>query len=194
MKQLAHIVTQQLVMNHIINEEEAELYDYGLQLLLTAGGTSLGIIVLGLVTQQLPLTILFMLALMGLRHYAGGYHAQTYLHCFLLSCSAYLGLLIFVHVATLFFDMRWGILTSLAICVYICYHGSINSEKNEKTQQQMQQRVKVTRIIACFFTTCMIIIYCKGFVWQEAAWLLVYVQALTALGMLAVLKKKKKTK
>ena len=192
MKQLAHIVTDRLINAHIIEKEEAEIYDYGLQLLLTSGTTTIVILLIGIISQKLTLTLLFMLALVLLRRYAGGYHAQTYLHCFLISCSVYLGMLISVHFAKSFLGAKEGIILSLVTCSYLCFKGSINSEKNQKTEEQMQQREKLTRILTCILTSCSIILFCRGLVWQDIAWLLVYVQTVTAVGMLAEQQKRKR--
>lgn len=192
MKQLAHIVARQMVKNQIISEEEAEIYDYGLQLVLTSGTTTFVILLLGLVSGQLTLTVLFMITLVGLRHYVGGYHAGTYLHCFLMSCSVYLGMILFVHTAPLFFDYRWIIITNLSICVYICRKGSVNSQKQEKTKEQMQQRARITRILTCLFTAGIIGIYCKGDAFYDIASLLWYVEAITALGIGVEQRKRKK--
>ena len=192
MKQLARRMTHQLLINQIITEDETEIYDYGLQLILTAGTTTLVILLLGILLRQLPLTILFLLALVGLRHYAGGYHAQTYLNCFLISCGAFFSMLVFTHIATYFFIPIWGIMSNLAICVYLCYQGSINSEKQPKTEEQMKKRKWMTRGLACLFTVFSMTVFCKGLASYEMAWACVYVQALTALGMLVEQKKRKR--
>ncbi|MBQ8800074.1 MAG: accessory gene regulator B family protein [Lachnospiraceae bacterium] len=72
-------------MNGTISREDKEIYVYGMQqgmiALLNLGTT----ILLGMVFGKLLECIVFMVAYMPLRSFAGGYHAKTAIRCYIFS-------------------------------------------------------------------------------------------------------------
>lgn len=87
------------IVNSLINagavpSEEKELYGYGIRqgiLMVISAATAVLIgVILGMVWQS----IIFMLAYSPIRSYAGGYHANTQLTCYLLSIPFMLAALI----------------------------------------------------------------------------------------------------
>ena len=84
MEHVAHFLTQKLIENKIIEDQDEEtycIYHYGIQLVLSSGIITLCISLLGLCFGKILLAIVFMIALANLRHYAGGYHANSYKKC-----------------------------------------------------------------------------------------------------------------
>jgi len=78
-------ITDILVSNEIIIEENSNLYSYGLQqglLMILNIATILGI---GMVLNMVWESIVFLLTFIPLRSNAGGYHAKTQLRCYLYS-------------------------------------------------------------------------------------------------------------
>jgi accessory gene regulator B len=78
-------LADQLIANNTINQEDKELYTYGLQQGSLIIINILTTILIGLMFQMVWQSVLFMLAYIPLRSYAGGYHASTQLKCYLLS-------------------------------------------------------------------------------------------------------------
>ena len=77
--------TDKLVECNVINEEYKELYSYGLQQGLIIIANILTTIAIGCIFKMIWQSIVFMIAYFSLRLYAGGYHAKSQLHCYLLS-------------------------------------------------------------------------------------------------------------
>lgn len=80
-------ITDILVSNEIITEENRNLYTYGLQqglLMILNVATFLGI---GIVLNMVWESIIFLLTFVPLRSNAGGYHAKTQLRCYLYSVA-----------------------------------------------------------------------------------------------------------
>lgn len=82
---LSSNITDQLVKNGIIVLEEKEIYSYGLQRGFTMVINILLSLVIGLVLGMPLESIIFMVAYIPLRSYAGGYHARTQFTCHILS-------------------------------------------------------------------------------------------------------------
>jgi accessory gene regulator B len=78
----------------IINEEDAEVYAYGFELMIS---TAINIVIVILISLlfRVPLAwVFFLLPFIPLRLTAGGYHANTHLACGLVFCVAYTILLL----------------------------------------------------------------------------------------------------
>lgn len=82
---LSERITERLLANEAIPKEDKEIYRYGIQqgmiALLNLGTT----MVIGMVFGKLLESILFMVAYMPLRSFAGGYHARTAVRCYFFS-------------------------------------------------------------------------------------------------------------
>ncbi len=82
---LSERVTGWLLENEAFPREDKEIYQYGIQqgmiALLNLGTT----MVIGMVFGKLLESILFMVAYIPLRSYAGGYHAKTAVRCYFFS-------------------------------------------------------------------------------------------------------------
>lgn len=186
MRQIAFAVTRLLLENKIIGKEDEEVYAYGLQLILNSGTTMVVIIGISLLTRQFGLTAIFLIALSSIRHYIGGYHANSYLKCFCISCMSYIGMLIIVHYISPLLSMEVPLIGSWLINGYLLYKGSLNSEKNPKTIEEMKKRKIISRCLTLLYSSIITILYSCGCVMPKIIWLLFYVQAITALGLVVV--------
>lgn len=184
MEKVVFQLTHLLVDNNIIREEERAIYSYGIALLLTSGITGGAIISLGIGIHQGGLTLLFLSTLAGLRHYSGGFHAKSYLGCFCISCICYLGMLVVVE--KLSNHLGQGVLlgSSWIASGYFIKYGSMNSEKNPKTDREMKRRKRMTRCFSLVYTG--IITLACGLIpsLPQGIWVLGYVQMVTVLGMI----------
>lgn len=72
-------------------EEDKEIYSYGVWVLLSTIFTSLEVLLLGLVLHSVVESIIYLLILMILRSYTGGYHATTSAKCNMLSIGCFVG-------------------------------------------------------------------------------------------------------
>lgn len=84
----AERITNRLLKKQIIEQESVDIYKYGVYQLLTNLMNAITTILLGLVFGEVLISIIFVLAFMVLRIYAGGYHASTAFRCYLLTVGA----------------------------------------------------------------------------------------------------------
>lgn len=90
MKIIADITANQLQEQGIIRKDEITIYRYGFDALCTVMLQMISIFILAIVVGNFFETLLFYLAFIPLRIYAGGYHANTRLKCYLLSLANYI--------------------------------------------------------------------------------------------------------
>lgn len=183
MQRIAKVIVRILVKEQIIEEEEQEVYIYGFLLLLTSGATTLVILSMGILIHEFILTLSFLAALIVLRHYAGGFHAQTYLRCFSISCLVYVGMLLVTKVLMNRIPIGGILIGSLFIGMYLICVGSLNSEKNPKTPIEMQHRKRMVRSLTLIYNGLILWITIGKVPFEQLAWVLFYVQGVTAVGM-----------
>lgn len=71
-----------LAVNGVIEEEDAEIYVFGLEQLITDVLEISSLLVLGLLLGELAGCLVFLASFMAIRVNAGGYHASTPLRCY----------------------------------------------------------------------------------------------------------------
>lgn len=90
MYELAYYMSDQLVKRKIIEEDLADVYRYGLEILLTSSLTSLCLLLIASLLGSCMHGILYLIITIPLRVTAGGYHAKTYRNCFIISNLTYI--------------------------------------------------------------------------------------------------------
>jgi len=87
------------VINDIISDnEDKSIYTYGLELILSAFLNVFIVLIFSLIIGRFIETLVFFLAFIPIRTYAGGYHAKTHLGCFCILMLVYS-----INLALLFF-------------------------------------------------------------------------------------------
>lgn len=79
---LAGKIVNNLVHSGVIKEEDAEIYIYGINQILTSVLSVSSALIIGLIFGVFPEIAVFMAAYIPLRSFAGGYHAKTPLSCY----------------------------------------------------------------------------------------------------------------
>lgn len=86
-KYISEIITNRLLRAEVIEYDDAEIYQFGLEQLLMTVLNIATTIIFGIAFNQLWNGMFFVLSFMILRTYAGGYHANTPSGCYLLTTA-----------------------------------------------------------------------------------------------------------
>ena len=89
MKSLSKTTTDILVSQSAISKEDAEICSQGLEIFLASAIELIAIFIISAFAGNFLPTLLFFSFFIPLRIYAGGYHADTKLKCFLVSLLVY---------------------------------------------------------------------------------------------------------
>lgn len=89
LSKMAESLTRHLRRHNVINEEDTDIYVYGLELLLSFFFSVSIIMLLGILLNSIFETILFLSVFIFLRCFSGGFHAKTYWMCSLVTFSTY---------------------------------------------------------------------------------------------------------
>jgi len=94
---LENLITEQIRMG-VIKEEERELYEYGYLIMCEWGFNIVMAVLIGLITGAVQTTIIFLLSIIPLRSFGGGYHAKTPGRCAVISNGALLFVILFSEI------------------------------------------------------------------------------------------------
>ena len=89
MKKCSYIITNYLVSKNIISQGDVEIYQYGTEVALLTFIELISILSMSIIVGNFTLTVVFLLAFIPIRLYAGGAHADTSLKCYLCSLMVY---------------------------------------------------------------------------------------------------------
>ena len=70
-------------MGVVQEEEDIEVYAYGVELLISTVASLVAVLIIGACFGQFYTALAFLIAFIPIRTYAGGYHAATHLRCFM---------------------------------------------------------------------------------------------------------------
>ncbi|NCD09839.1 MAG: hypothetical protein EOL98_10500 [Negativicutes bacterium] len=81
-KKVSNSIVRKMIDRQAIMENEYELYDYGLQVIISSLVSFISAMAVGFVFQLSLAMFVFLICFALMRMYSGGYHAQSYLICY----------------------------------------------------------------------------------------------------------------
>lgn len=97
----ANNITNYLICEKVIKDDDREIYQYGFEQVFSSLLNIATMLLLGIILGKIYQSLVLILSFMALRSYSGGYHANTPLHCYLLtvmSISATLSIMKFITI------------------------------------------------------------------------------------------------
>lgn len=101
--------------NHKLNKEEKEILVFGVQGFLEISCNLIASLIIAIIFHCFVDVIFFFCVFIPIRSYAGGYHADKYCHCFIISIMLLVGMLIL----TKYWNLSIGILMISIISIEI---------------------------------------------------------------------------
>lgn len=87
MNYITDSIVQIMLKHGIINAEDAEVYQFGLNQLIFISINLITTVIIGILFSMLFESIIFLVSYMIVRVYAGGYHAKTQFRCYIISSA-----------------------------------------------------------------------------------------------------------
>lgn len=134
LKRISCKIVTRWVGQENITKEIREIYEFGLEQIFSMI-ISLGtVMVIGFIMEQVLLGMIYILAFMFLRCYAGGYHASTQLRCYLMTIFTTLGAFSAIKYLTI---SKIGLMILLVISsIVICLLSPVDTENNRIDELQ----------------------------------------------------------
>ena len=159
LNKIAYKIANKLLANKAIKEEVLDIYVYGLELLLSSIFSAGVIITIGARLGRFPETVAFLLTFSVLRSFTGGYHANSYWTCSVITLSVFGIVIILSEIINV--QLFWyGILTVIGILLLLIFAPVDNPNKRLTAVQK--QKFKI--ISLAVFMTIIILGLCLNLI------------------------------
>lgn len=150
-------LTEKLLSNGTISDEDKDLYIYGLFMLFSHLMFFIIACIFGLILGCIFESIIFYIAFQFLRRYAGGYHAKTETRCEIMSALSILCCIVIIKCSKMY-DINIVLLsTSLVFAVLIFIFCPLDTPEKPLTDKEHKYFRKISLIILSLIIVAIII-------------------------------------
>lgn len=155
-------INEILIQKGIVQKEDAELYQYGIENGIVVAGNLLASGIFGIVTGRPGLVLVFLLFYASLRSYSGGSHCKSRIGCFLIS-MAILSIPVYTHEFVMNNVPATVILMiGIAAVVVILILSPVESINKPLDDEEKKYYARVTHCIVALQVCVLIILFCLG--------------------------------
>lgn len=151
LKSIAEDITVALASNDIIKTEDMETYIYGLELLVPKVILYTCILIVSIITNTFGISFIFVLMLMSIRRYAGGFHCRTAETCIIFSFLIYLLVLLGYGFVQCIPQIVCGFLSAISAIIIMIFAPveDVNRplDEAEKIQYRLKAMISLTIIL-----------------------------------------------
>lgn len=141
-------------------DEERPIYVYGFELLISTLSSMFSIISVSLLINKPVSSLFFFLFFFTLRLFCGGYHASTYLKCFITTNLVFISTIILTEII-IFLQIQWIIPVPVIISTAIIWIFAPIKNENHPCSEETHFKNKIkSRSLSSF---CLILFFCFYF-------------------------------
>ncbi|MBR6095220.1 MAG: accessory gene regulator B family protein [Lachnospiraceae bacterium] len=148
-----------ILSNHItINEKERDIYEYCIRIVLKRSLFLVILMLFGIITGQIGITLLYIVSFMPLRSYCGGAHAPTPALCYLLSYGISIAVLSLIPLFTSTCPPPLILILFLFFCIPIIILSPVDTE-NKRISPQNKRVLKTKSILLIVCDAILFIVF-----------------------------------
>lgn len=147
------------VCNEVIKSEDEEVYEYGLQLLLSTVFNGVIALTLAIISGTVLQCVCYLAVFVLLRKSAGGYHAKTHFGC---CCILAVVLSLFIMFIKFVPNEAYGIVATIAVAfsvVIILMFAPLEHENKPIIDRDKNRLRKISVIYAVLFTLLVFVLF-----------------------------------
>lgn len=175
-----------LVKKDVVELKRQEVYTYGFNLIISTGFSVATVLIISSLLVNFFAGVAFLVTMMSIRFFCGGYHCSTYLNCWIVTNG--IAFLAFLAIRLTPQNSLWVSVTMLiisvlsAICIFICSPvENSNNPHSEKTKQKNKH-------ISYVFTSIYLFVVVLGFIFfRQTNNFTLFSAISTALAVVAIL-------
>lgn len=150
MNSVVSLVLNFLTKEHVISSEKdtQEFYRYGIEISISSILNVVLIVLLGLITQHIVESIVFLTVFIFLRSFMGGYHANTYFRCNLLMCTSFLAVTFLFERIKNDVSLVFAIIITLLSVIIVSIFCPVENI-NKPISDERKPKLKIASIMMC---------------------------------------------
>ena len=135
-QRFSKIILEYLLKSNVIEntDTDKEYYQYGIEITISSLLNIFLILVIGTVTRSFFESIIFLICVIIIRQFTGGFHADTYLKCNLIFCISFIAVLILCYCEI--FKYIYINFNNVCLCIYYFIKLSYRTYKQINSKQQ----------------------------------------------------------
>ncbi len=149
-------LVNQMEAKKMIEESSREYYEYALVIMaerIIAVGTML---IIGMIYKQVLQTVAFLIFFLSLRKRTGGYHADKFWQCFLLTIMSYIGVIQMASVLSENPHIMYALLFLAVLVVEVV--GTVNHPNIDLDENELRETKKIARLLVLIETGVIIVL------------------------------------
>lgn len=150
-------LTEKLLSNGTISDEDKDLYIYGLFMLFSHLMLFIIACIFGLILRCIFESIIFYIAFQFIRRYAGGYHAKTETRCEIMSALSILCCIVIIKCSKMYYINIALLSTSLVFAVLIFTFCPLDTPEKPLTDKEHKYFRKISLIILSLIIVAIIV-------------------------------------
>lgn len=148
MNKIAIKIIDLLLSNNIIKETDKNIYVYGMELMLTSVSEILFILLISIIAGNFVETSIFLAVFLPIRIYAGGYHADTRLRCFLIFVGVYILFSICIHILDWKQYEYAAILISVINIISVTLFAPLKNKNKKLTDAEVKKYKRISILLS----------------------------------------------
>ena len=150
-KELAKKLTEFMISQESIIEDESEIYQYGVEITLSSILNITLIMLISIITGRIISGAVFLGTFIIMRRYCGGYHARSYLMCNIIFAATFIAVLIFSEYVTI--HMKADVLLMMLSILPVFIFAPVPNENKPLT---VEERTRYSRwSLAIYVPLCL---------------------------------------
>lgn len=152
-KMVLNLVSQ-MELKKMINKADSDQYEYALITMIERTIVVVTMLLIGLIFNQFIPTICFLVSFLSLRKRTGGYHADKFWQCYLMTVIIYITI---IQVATVLSENLFTVYVMLSFAVFVIgVIGTVNHPNMDMDKDELLETKKAARL--CVLMEVLVII------------------------------------
>ena len=152
-------VVQNLLLANIIDQEEIEVYEFGIETFFSDVFNLITTAMIGILIGQFWECFIFQVTFISLRSFAGGYHASSEWKCWILSNAMVTGVLLLSRRLPMWFGPGVGLFPLLAAAGVILLLAPVENENNPLDSDEVESYKRRVRMMVLISVLSGILLY-----------------------------------
>ncbi len=157
---LAKKITTKFIDHKIIKSDEREIYNYCFETTIVILLSYSLLFILSMIFNEFMSTLIFILSFSSFRKVCGGYHADNYLKCGIMSLASYLFLIFIIKKLNIIFEI--STLTLVLGALTIMFLSPIQDDNKPFTDKQYKRFKIISKGLAAILIIVFVIIEALG--------------------------------
>lgn len=147
LERVSNILAKKMVFQTGKEEKYEEIYTYGFELMLSTMGGYVSIMLLSCLFGEMMSGLVFIVAFTALRLFSGGYHADTYGKCFLISNLLFLLTLLIRDAIVIWMPVEVYAIVAVMAGAYIVLRAPVIHKNQPLSERRQKMNRKLIRIV-----------------------------------------------